>query len=103
MVSHVQVLMLVLLFLAGLVLIGAGLWMILTREYQDTMKTLAGQSGRISSKSLSDAAVQPMLQGASQLIESITKMVQTALGTGAFLCLLGSTLCGLSLWLSTLM
>jgi hypothetical protein len=92
--------MVVVLFVAGLILLGSGLWIILTREYQDTMRTLSAQSSRVSSKSLADLTVQPALEGASQLMDSITRMVQTALGMGAFLCVLGSMLCAASLWLS---
>jgi hypothetical protein len=96
----IQMSMVVVLFVAGLILLGSGLWIILTREYQDTMRTLSAQSSRVSSKSLADLTVQPALEGASQLMDSITRMVQTALGMGAFLCVLGSMLCAASLWLS---
>ncbi len=96
----IQMSMVVVLFIAGLILLGSGLWIILTREYQDTMRTLSAQSSRVSSKSLADLTVQPALEGASQLMDSITRMVQTALGMGAFLCVLGSMLCAASLWLS---
>ncbi|MBK9945168.1 MAG: hypothetical protein U0Z44_21505 [Kouleothrix sp.] len=96
----VQLTMMVVLFVAGLVLLGSGLWIILTREYQETLRALSAQSGRVSSKSLSDLAIQPALEGASQLMDAITRMVQTALGMGAFLCVLGALLCAASLWLS---
>lgn len=96
----IQMTMVVVLFAAGLVLLGSGLWIILTREYQDTMRMLSTQSSRVSSKSLSDLTIQPALEGASQLMDSITRMIQTALGMGAFLCVLGSLLCAASLWLS---
>ena len=96
----IQMSMVVVLFVAGLIMLGSGLWIILTREYQDTMRTLSAQSSRVSSKSLADLTVQPALEGASQLMDAITRMVQTALGMGAFLCVLGSMLCAASLWLS---
>lgn len=96
----IQMTMVVVLFITGLVLLGSGLWIILTREYQETMRTLSVQSSRVSSKSLADLAAQPALEGASQLMDAITRMVQTALGMGAFLCVLGSLLCAASLWLS---
>lgn len=96
----IQMSMVVVLFITGLVLLGSGLWMILTREYQEALRALSAQSGRVSSKSLADLAVQPALEGASQLMDAITRMVQTALGMGAFLCILGAMLCSLSLWLS---
>ncbi len=96
----IQLAMVVLLFITGLVLLGSGLWIILTREYQETLRALSAQSGRVSSKSLGDLAVQPALEGASQLMDAITRMVQTALGMGAFLCVLGALLCAISVWLS---
>lgn len=97
-----QIGMTVLLFLAGLAMLIGGLWIVLTREYQETMRALSAQSGRITGKSLLEANIEPALIGASQLIDSVTRMVQTALGTGVFLCILGTLLCTVSLWLSTL-
>ena len=96
----IQMTMVVVLFITGLVMLSSGLWIILTREYQDTLRTLSAQSSRVSSKSLSDLTIQPAIESTSQLMDAITRMVQTALGLGAFLCILGSLLCATSLWIS---
>jgi hypothetical protein len=95
----VETCMVIALFLMGMVMIVAGLIIILAREYQETLKTLSSQSVRLS-KSLKDEGIQPILEGSSRLLESVTKMIQTAVGTGAFLCLLGTVLCGLSFWMA---
>jgi hypothetical protein len=79
----------------------SGLLIIMAREYQDTMRVLSNQSTRLSGKAITDAGVQPALEGASHLLDSVTRLVQTAIGTGAFLCLLGTLICGVSFWMLT--
>lgn len=97
-----QITMLAALFVAGLCFMAAGLWIILRREYQETLRALSSQSGRISTKSLVDIHVQSTLDGAARLIEALTRLLQTALGTGVFLCLLGALLSVASVWLTML-
>jgi hypothetical protein len=102
MATTIQITMAVVLFLAGLAMIISGLLIIMTREYQDALRLLSSQSTRLSGKAITDIGVQPALDGITQLLKSITSMVQTAIGTGAFLCLLGATICAISFWLLTL-
>src|SRR5687768_6778659 len=97
----VQTGMVVALFVVGVIMILAGLFIILAREYHQTLKLLSSQSARLSAKALTDEAIQPILEGSSRLLDSVTQMIRTAVGTGAFLCLLGTTICGLSFWMST--
>jgi hypothetical protein len=98
----IQLIMAVVLFLAGMVMIVAGLLIIMAREYQETMRVLSNQSTRLSGKAITDLGVQPALEGTAHLLESVTRLVQTAIGTGAFLCLLGTLICGASFWMLTL-
>ena len=102
MATTIQVIMAVALFLAGIAMLVSGIMIILTREYQDTMRVLSSQSTRLSGKAVTDVGVQAALEGTAQLLESITRLVQTAIGTGAFLCLLGTLICGISFWMLTL-
>jgi len=97
----VQTIMVVALFVVGIVMVLAGLFIILAREYHQTLKLLSSQSARLSSKALTDEGIQPILEGSSRLLDSVTQMIRTAVGTGAFLCLLGTAICGLSFWMST--
>ena len=103
MLANIQLAMTVALFIAGFTMLVSGFVIILSREYQETMRVLSNQSTRLSSKMIGDVAAQAALAGTSQLLDSITKLIQTAIGTGVFLCLLGAVICGASLWLLTLM
>lgn len=99
MAEIIQIVMASVLFVAGMAMLISGLLIIMTREYQETMRVLSNQSTRLSGKALTDIGVQPALEGTAHLLESVTRLVQTAMGTGAFLCLLGTVICGLSFWL----
>jgi hypothetical protein len=100
--TTIQIGMAVILFVSGMAMIVSGLLIIMTREYQETMRVLSNQSTRLSGKALTDIGVQAALEGTAQLLNSVTRLVQTAIGTGAFLCLLGTLICGLSFWMLTL-
>lgn len=100
--NTIQIIMTVVLFLAGVAMLISGMAIILTREYQESMRVLSNQSTRLSGKAITDAGVQAALSGTSELLGAITKLIQTAIGTGAFLCLLGTAICGLSFWMLTL-
>jgi len=67
------------------------------------LRSLSNQSTRLSSKAITDIGIQPALQGVSELLNSVTRLVQTAIGIGAFLCLLGGLFCVASFWLLTMM
>ncbi|MBU6332997.1 MAG: hypothetical protein KGS47_01235 [Chloroflexi bacterium] len=102
MAATIQIIMVSVLFIAGVVMVISGMLIIMTREYQETMRVLSNQSTRLSSKALSDAGVQASLDGTARLLESVTRLVQTAIGTGVFLCLLGTVVCVGSFWMLTL-
>ncbi len=86
------------LFLMGGVTLLIGLGVILSREYMEALRKLTSESSHLGAKAAQDASFLPILDGASRLVESVTKMVQTAVGVGAFLCLLGTGLCALGYW-----
>jgi hypothetical protein len=102
MATTIQIIMAVILFVAGLAMMSSGLLLIMTREYQEALRLLSNQSTRLSGKALVDIGVQPALEGVTQLLDSVTRLVQTAIGTGVFLCLLGAVVCTASFWLLTL-
>jgi predicted ABC-type sugar transport system permease subunit len=91
--------MAVLLFLLGVLALLIGLGIILSREYMEALRSLTRESSNLGSKAAHDAAFLPILEGASRLVDSVTRMVQTAMGVGAFLCLLGIGLCTLAYWM----
>jgi amino acid permease len=102
MINTIHLVMTIALFAAGFIMLVSGFVIILSREYQETMRVLSNQSTRLSTKVITDVAAQVALAGTAQLLDSITRLIQTAIGTGVFLCLLGAMICGVSLWLLTL-
>jgi hypothetical protein len=97
--TEIKIGMSIVMFAIGTLTVVAGLFIVLAKEYQETLKVLSSQSTRISGKALTDEGISPILQGTSQLLESVNKLVQTAVGVGAFLCLFGIGVCGLAFWM----
>lgn len=91
--------MAVVLFLLGALSLLIGLGIVLSREYMEALRSLTRESSTLGTKAAHDAAFLPVLEGASRLVDSVTRMVQTAMGVGAFLCLLGVGLCTLAYWM----
>jgi len=102
MATTIQIMMAVVLFIAGMAMLISGILIIMAREYQEAMRALSSQSTKLSGKAIADIGVQATIEGAAQLLDSIARLIQTAMGTGAFLCLLGAIICGLSFWMLTL-
>ncbi len=102
MVSTVQLVMAGLLFVIGIVMIASGLFIILAREYQETMRTLSAQAPKLAGKAATEGAVLAALDGTTRLLDAVTKLIQTAVGVGAFLCLLGLVICGAAFYMVTL-
>jgi hypothetical protein len=102
MATTIQIIMAVVLFIAGMAMLISGILIIMAREYQEAMRALSSQSTRLSGKAITDIGLQATIEGTSQLLDSIARLIQTAMGTGAFLCLLGAIICGISFWMLSL-
>lgn len=101
MVSTVQLVMAGLLFLVGIVMIASGLFIILAKEYQETMRTLSAQAPKLTGKAVTEGAVLAAIDGTTRLLDAVTKLIQTAVGVGAFLCILGLIVCGAAFYMAT--
>ncbi len=77
------------IFALGAVAIAAGLTTILAKEYQQTLRLLASHSTKLSGKAITEEGMGPILDGMSKLLDAIRGLIATAVGVGAFLCLLG--------------
>lgn len=99
MIRTLQAVMATCVFLLGLGSCVAGLWMILSRQYQKVLKSISAQSAKVSSKALTDSGLAPLIQAMSGLVEAIDKLVRTSIGVGVFLCLAGVVLCLASFWM----
>ena len=87
------------LFVLGLVCFISGLRLTFAREYSDGMKELMAQSTRVGRRGVTVHSFAPVIDATSRLIDSVAKLVRTAFGMGAFLCLLGMSLCLVSAWI----
>jgi len=97
--TGVQIAIAVVLFILGSIALVIGLGTILSREYLEALRSLTREASHLGAKAARDAAFLPLLEGASRLVDAVTRMVQTAVGVGAFLCLLGAGLCTLAFWM----
>ncbi len=89
----IKEIMAVSLFATGLLACFAGIWTILAREYQNTLKGLSAQSSRLHARALTEVGVVPVIDAAARLVEAVNGLVRTAMGVGVFLCLIGLVLC----------
>ena len=76
-------------FALGAVAVVAGLFTIMAKEYQQTLRLLASHSTKLSGKAITEEGMGPILDGMSRLMDAVRSLVATAVGVGAFLCLLG--------------
>lgn len=100
MIATVELGMATILFVVGIGMIIAGLFIILAREYQETMKTLSSQTPKLAGKAITDQSVLAALEGTTRLLDAVKGLIQTAVGVGAFLCLFGVGVCGLAFWMA---
>lgn len=63
MTATVQLIMAGVLFLVGIVMIGSGLFIILAKEYQETLSTLSAQASKLTGKAVTENAVMAVLDG----------------------------------------
>jgi len=85
----------------GLVACSAGIWTILAREYQRTLRGIAAQSNRLHARSLTEMGIAPVLDASARLVDATNNLIRTAMGVGAFLCLIGLALCAVGFWMLT--
>ncbi len=102
MVSTVQLSMAAILFLMGSSAVVMGLWTILAREYQQTLRGISAQSARVNSRALTEAGYIPLVEASARLIEAVNSLIRTAVGVGVFLCIIGTALCLVAFWITTL-
>ncbi len=87
------------IFLLGIFVSISGLYIILRREYYEAVKTLAGDAPKLVNKSPVEDLVKPLAASSVQLMETVNKLIQTAVGVGAFLLMIGPGLCVVAYWM----
>jgi TRAP-type uncharacterized transport system fused permease subunit len=96
---EIQIVMSVSLFVIGVLSSLSGLWIILAKEYHQTMKQLSAQSVRISGRAITQDSVAPLIDSASRLVDAVNQLIRTAAGVGAFLCVVGVIICVVAFWM----
>lgn len=86
-------------FAVGILSSVSGIGMILSREYQQAMKGISAQANSLHAKALQEVGVVPVLDASARLVKAVNDLVRTAMGVGAFLCLVGIAFCALGLWM----
>ncbi len=99
MINTLQLGMAIVLFIIGLTACAAGLWTILSREYQQAMRALSAQSAKVGTRAILEEGVAPILDATARLVEAISQLVRTAVGIGVFLCCGGVIICLLAFWM----
>jgi len=99
MVTNLQIAMSGCLFLIGLCSCIAGLWTILSRRYQQVLRSISTQSAKVSGKAITDVGLVPLIGALSGLVKAIDQLIRTSVGVGVFLCLAGVMLCLVAFWM----
>jgi hypothetical protein len=76
------------LFVIGVILVGAGLFILLARAFSSDMHIIAQQTTRLAQKGIAEE-VSGLVGNASGLVEALNQLVRTASGIGTFLILAG--------------
>jgi enoyl-CoA hydratase/carnithine racemase len=90
------------IFLLGFIACAGGLWTMLARDYQRTLRNMAVQSNRLQAKALTEVGIVPLIDASTQLVKAVNQLIRTAMGVGAFLCLIGVALCLIAYWMIAL-
>jgi len=96
---EIQIVMSISMFVIGVLSSLSGLWIILAKEYHQTMKELSIQSIRINGRAITQDSVAPLIDSASGMVEAINQLIRTAAGVGAFLCVAGVMICIVAFWM----
>lgn len=101
-IAKIELAMACAMFLVGIAMIISGFIIIVAKEYQDTLKVLSAQTPKLAGKALHDQTVIAAIDGTNRLLQTVTQLIQTAVGVGAFLCIFGVAVCGFAFWMATI-
>ena len=79
------------LFILGTISISIGLYILSTRVVWGDLKDIAQQTAQIAQKGIAEE-ISGLVGNASNLIESLNKLVTTAAGIGVALCIFGGVM-----------
>ena len=76
------------LFIMGIISIGAGLFILVTKVFNGDLKTIANETAKMAQKGISDD-MSGLVGNASVLIDALNQMVKTASGVALFMIIIG--------------
>ncbi len=79
------------LLLVGVIVLGIGIYILISRVVGKEIKTIANQTARLAQKGIAED-VAGLVGNASSLIDALNQLVKTSAGVGAFLILIGMCL-----------
>ncbi|MCJ7626110.1 MAG: hypothetical protein MUO76_21670 [Anaerolineaceae bacterium] len=80
------------LFILGIVSVGAGIFILVTRVMSEDLRIITTETTRLAQKGIADD-VAGLVGNASTLIDSLNQLIRTTTGIGLFLVLIGICLC----------
>ncbi len=90
-ISQMMLTMIACLFLVGIISVGSGIFVLVSRVVGGEIKTLTRQISQIGQKGVGED-VAGLVGNASTLLDSLTDLVKTASGVGLFLIVVGFVL-----------
>ncbi|MBI4299899.1 MAG: hypothetical protein HY677_02095 [Chloroflexi bacterium] len=87
------------IFGLGVITVILGLVIIMAKEYHETLRVLSTHSTKLSGRAITEEGMGPVLDGMSRLMDAIRRLIATAVGVGAFLCLIGVGMFVLGYWM----
>ncbi|NPV57950.1 MAG: hypothetical protein HPY76_14945 [Anaerolineae bacterium] len=94
-INDLSITMVICLFIIGLISVGLGVYILISKVLGDEVKVLAKQIAKLAQKGLADD-VFGLVGNASSLIDSLNQLVLTTSGIGVFLVILGCVFMGAS-------
>jgi hypothetical protein len=90
-INDVLLTMTVCIFFIGIVSLGAGIFILISRVLNDDLRVLANQTSQLAQKGISEE-ITGLVGNASILIDSLNQLIRTTSGIGLALVLIGISL-----------
>jgi hypothetical protein len=97
-ISDLIVTMVICLFVMGVISIGAGVYILLSKVVGEDIRTIATQTAKLAEKGLAED-MAGLVGNASSLVDALNQLVKTTSGVGAFMIIIGFVFIGAAYYL----
>ncbi len=97
-ISDLIVTMVICLFVMGVISIGAGVYILISKVVGEDLRTLATETAKLAQKGLADE-MSGLVGNASSLVDALNQLVRTTSGVGVFMILTGFVFIGAAYYL----